>query len=100
MKSRSQRIIPKKVVDLIAVLENNPPDSPVGLASICQMGISYVYIGQKQGMVGLGARQLFNRDLFLKSDLFSEVYYQDRVSIFSIKPQACQSLTKSDDAQN
>jgi hypothetical protein len=82
----------RKVVDLVTVLETNKPDSPSGLSAICQMGVSYVYIGQRQGLVGFAVKQLFNRDLFLMSDKFIEIYRQDRVSILSIKPGACQSL--------
>ncbi len=86
----------QKVVNLVAALEKNPPTTPIALAALCQMGITHVYIGQEQGLIGINAVQLFNREQFLNNDQFTEIYHQDRVSIFSLNSQACQKALHED----
>lgn len=90
----------RNVVNLVAGLEKNPPNTPAGLSAICQMGVNYVYIGQRQGMVGIGASQLFFRDQFLNRSSYREVYHQDSVSIFYVYPQACQAMVNAPNAKN
>jgi hypothetical protein len=58
------------------------------------MGLTYVYIGQGQGLVGAGAQELFTRKELIANPNLEEVYHQDRVSIFAIKSQACQAAHK------
>lgn len=84
----------RQVVSLLAVLEASPPNTPQGLAAMCRMGITHIYIGQGQGLTGFGARQLYNREQLLSSGQFSEIYHQDRVSVFAIQPGACQSAAR------
>lgn len=81
----------KKVIDLVATLEQNSPGSSIGLHAICSMNVTHIYIGQGEGMIGSGARQLFNRESLQTSGFFDELYHQDRISIFSIKPNACKN---------
>lgn len=79
----------ERLVELVAHLEDNSPASPAGLARLCEWGITHVYIGQGQGEVGAGAVQLFAPDDFTGSADFQQVYGQDRVRIFALKPAAC-----------
>jgi hypothetical protein len=83
----------KKVVDLVTVLETNPPSTPTAISALCQMGITHIYIGQKQGQVGYGVSQLYNRNQIVGSSQFAEIYHQDRVSVFALKPGVCHQTT-------
>ena len=44
---------------------------------------------QGQGLVGIGAEQLFSPGELAASNDFSQVYNQDRVHIFALEPDAC-----------
>jgi hypothetical protein len=79
----------RRVVDLVARLETTSPASPEGIAALCEWGITHVYIGQGQGKVGAGARQLFSPDALIASPDFDALYRQDRVHVFALHPQAC-----------
>ena len=89
----------KQVIELLAVLENHPLDSAQGLAAICRMGFTHIYIGQGNGLTGFGVVQLFSREQLSGSEWFSEIYHQDRVSVFAIQPGACQSALSADYGQ-
>ncbi len=41
----------KWVVDVVLTLEGTSPDSPKGFSRLCDWGIDYIYIGQRQGLV-------------------------------------------------
>lgn len=79
----------ERLVELVAHLEDNSPALPAGLARLCEWGITHVYIGQGQGEVGAGAKQLFAPADFVGSADFQLVYRQDRVWIFALDPAAC-----------
>jgi len=79
----------QEVVELIARLEEVSLASPEGVRLLCEWGITHVYVGQRQGEVGLGAIQLYSPQDLAEVLLFDEVYRQDRVFIFALHPQAC-----------
>ena len=79
----------QQVVDLVTLLEGHSPASPEGLARLCEWGITHVYIGQGQGRVGAGAVQLFSPKALSNSPAFRLLYYQDRVWVFALNPEAC-----------
>ena len=79
----------QRVVDLVARLETTSPASSEGIRLLCDWGITHVYIGQGQGNVGAGVRQLFSPTALMNSPAFSLVYHLDRVYIFALDPQAC-----------
>jgi hypothetical protein len=79
----------QRVVDLVAHLETTSPASPEGIRSLCDWGITHIYVGQGQGKVGAGAMQLFPPSVLAANSAFSEQYHQDRVHIFALNPQAC-----------
>lgn len=81
----------RRVVDLVAHLENTPPDSPEWIQPLCDWDISYVYVGQGQGWVGAGAGQLFSPADLAANPAFSTVYHRDRVYIFDVNPRACEA---------
>ena len=74
----------KQVADLVVAFEQQPPNAPENLQRLCSFGISHVYVGQKQGLVGLGAHQLFSPDQLLGSPEFKLTYHQDQVYIFEL----------------
>jgi hypothetical protein len=79
----------QKVTALVNTLEKQGLGQVDTLALLCKEGISHVYIGQGQGMIGAGARQLFSAQELSASYAFDLVYRQDRVWIFALKPSAC-----------
>jgi hypothetical protein len=79
----------RRVTELVAALEENSPASAQGLALLCAYGITHVYIGQGQGLVGAGAVQLFAPDDFINSPAFRQVYQQDGVTIFALEEGIC-----------
>ena len=81
----------QRVVGLVAQLGATPPTSEEGLRLLCEWGISHVYVGQGQGMVGIGAEQLFSPGELASSSGFDQVYHRDLVYIFSVKPEACRA---------
>lgn len=79
----------QNVIKLVTNLEKDGVTSPAGLARLCEWGVSHIYVGQRQGLMGFGATQLFSADILLKSRDLERIYHQDCVSIFSIKPSVC-----------
>ncbi|MCG8348023.1 MAG: hypothetical protein MI924_09625 [Chloroflexales bacterium] len=82
----------RQVVNLVAQLETIAPTESAGLRALCDWGVTHVYIGQVQGRVGAGVRQLFQADDLLQSPAFQLRYRQDRVSIFAFDHQECEAL--------
>ncbi|MGQ9804377.1 MAG: hypothetical protein ACUVSH_11190, partial [Anaerolineae bacterium] len=83
-----------QVVNLVAALESGPPTSPENLRQLCGWPISHVYIGQGQGQVGAGARQLFALAALDEDPAFEQVYHQDRVYIFALNPAVCGEVNR------
>jgi hypothetical protein len=81
----------KQVVDLVAFLENHPPTSTEALQKFCDWGITHVYIGQDQGKLGANPVQLFAPDDFLGTSAFDLVYRQDRIYIFALNTNQCET---------
>jgi hypothetical protein len=82
----------RRVVELVAQLEREPPTAPRSLRQLCDWGVTYVYVGQGQGQVGVVAPQLFAPRQLIDSPAFSLVYRQDRVSIFRLRSELCESI--------
>jgi hypothetical protein len=79
----------RDLVELVAALEAGSPASPAGLARLCEQEITHVYVGQRQGRVGAGVKQLFTQEALQESASFDLVYHQDRVFIFALQPEQC-----------
>jgi hypothetical protein len=80
----------QQVVALIGVLSENLIYAPESITALCDWGITHVYHGQGQGQVGYNVSPLFlPKDLRSAPDLFTQIYHQDRVSIFAINPNTC-----------
>jgi hypothetical protein len=84
-----ERDYTRRVVDLVADLENYSPSSTEGVQALCNWGVTHAYIGQGQGKVGTGAVQLFSPEAFVSSNAFDLVYRQDRVHIYALNRQKC-----------
>ncbi len=80
------------LVELVTQLETVSAGSPEGLRTLCDWGFTHVYIGQGQGQVGFWATRLFSEQDLAGSPAFHRVYKQDRVSIYTLDPEACRSL--------
>jgi hypothetical protein len=81
----------QRVVDLVAHLGTTSQVSPEWTQSLCDWGITHVYVGQGQGQVGAGATQLFSPAILAGNPALSTVYNQDRVYIFDLNPETCQA---------
>jgi hypothetical protein len=79
----------QRLVELISHLEGVSLASPEGVARVCEWGITHVYIGQRQGKVGIGVTQLFSPEALASAPAFSLAYRQDRVHIFALDSRAC-----------
>jgi hypothetical protein len=77
------------IVNLVNNLMLDTPASAAGIRQLCSQGITHVYIGQRQGEIGAGARQLFTVQEIEAQPAFHPVYKQDRVAIYALDPQAC-----------
>ena len=79
----------QKLVDLVAQLEHTSLTTDAGVKLLCDYGITHVYIGQKQGMVGNNRKPLFTPEIFENNLFFQQEYHQDRVYIFSLNEATC-----------
>jgi hypothetical protein len=80
----------RQVIDLVAALETTPLNAPEGVALLCEQGISHVYIGQLQGLVGISwLAQLYTPEELVNQPAYQQVYHQDRVYIFALREDAC-----------
>lgn len=80
----------RQVIDLVAALETTSLDSPEGVALLCEQGISHIYIGQLQGLVGISwLSQLYTPDELINQPAYQQDYHQDRVYIFALREDAC-----------
>jgi len=57
---------------------------PDVLALLRKRGVTYVYVGQRQGRVNYDGPYVINPDMLLSSPFFHLVYHQDRVWIFEV----------------
>ncbi len=81
----------RQVVQLVKDLEATSLTETEGIQALCEMGVTHIYIGQRQGLVGEGARQLYALDELLNSPVLTLLYRQDRVAVFALDAQACEN---------
>lgn len=79
----------QRMIQLVAELETASLDHPASLDLLCDEGITHVYIGQGQGLVGASGEALFTPQEMTASQAFELVYRQDRVWIFALQPEVC-----------
>ena len=81
----------EEVVALTAALETVLLNSEAGVKLLCDAGVTHVYIGQRQGLVGATwLSQSFTPQELLDSAEYELVYQQDRVYIFALRAGVCQ----------
>ncbi len=79
-----------KIVETVAALETTTLDTNEGLTLLCELGVSHIYIGQLQGLVGLTwLNQLYTPQELLDQPAYQLVYQHDRVYIFALRGDAC-----------
>jgi hypothetical protein len=69
-----------------AIVEHFGVQSPKALQVLRANGVTHVFLGQRQGRVGLPAASWLNPADFLNSPDYRLIYHQDRVYIFEIAP--------------
>ena len=80
----------KRVADLFLLLEKEDLASDIAEQALCDWGVDYVYIGQGQGRINMGAPVLFTPDELAKGSDFSPVYQEDGVKIFQFDNHLCE----------
>lgn len=83
-----------RLIQFYEQLQASPPPSPTGLRLLCDWGITHVYNGQGQGLVGFGADQLFAPEELRASPYFRQDYREDRVTVFAFDRSACPALAE------
>jgi len=63
-------------------IKNNGIAHPEVLAMLQERGVTYVYLGQRQGRVNYGGPYMLEPEQLLASPNFQLVYHQDRVWVF------------------
>ena len=81
----------QRVVGLVTSLEEDGINSSTSLALLCDWGVTHVFIGEGQGLVGVGLSQLFSPEELSKDSALKPVYEQGHVRIFELDPTACKS---------
>jgi hypothetical protein len=76
----------QRVVALVKTLEQTSLNSPLGIKTLTEWGITHVYIGQRQGPFSGWPAQLESSPMEPGSPPFQMVYRQDRTVIFSFHP--------------
>jgi hypothetical protein len=79
----------RTLMELVASLQAAGPQSPEGLAILCEQGITHLFVGQRQGAAGDRAEPLFRADTLAHYASFVPVYHEDRVWVFSLDRRAC-----------
>ena len=75
----------QKLIRLENELEKTSLNSQEGVSLICEYGITHIYIGQKQGMVGNHGQPLFTVDELSSNPNYHLVYHRDGVYIYSVE---------------
>lgn len=79
----------KKVVELVASLENHSLSDPAVRDDLCQRGITHIYVGQQQGKASMEKTQLFPADLGEIDGVLHPIYAEDRVRIYVFSAGFC-----------
>ncbi len=79
----------QRITGMVLDLQAAPAASPEGQQVLCENGITHVYIGQGQGLVGSSRPALFSAADLAASPAFEALYHQDRVWIFLFDRSVC-----------
>ncbi len=79
------------LVNLYATLEDHPLPDQESIQALCNLGITHVFQGQRQGKVAIPPSPLFaTATLNDLPELFSPVYILDLVRIYSFNRDSCE----------
>jgi hypothetical protein len=79
----------QRVVGLVLDLQATPVTTPDGQQVLCANGITHLYVGQGQGLVGNPGEALISAADVAASPAFQKLYHQDRVWIFAFDRGMC-----------
>jgi uncharacterized membrane protein len=74
----------RQVHDLMAQLQTQNLSTPEGLELLGQNGITYIYVGQKEGRVWNPGEPLLSAETLLATPYYEPVYHEDSVWIFKV----------------
>lgn len=79
----------RRVADLFLLLEKEDLNSDNAKKALCDWGVDYIFIGQGQGRINMGAPVLFTPDELANQPVFSPVYQVDGVKIYYFDNNLC-----------
>jgi hypothetical protein len=79
----------QRVTRIVLDLQETPATQPDGQRVLCENGITHLYAGQGQGLVGKQAKQLIPASELAESVGFEVLYHQDRVWVFGFDRNLC-----------
>jgi hypothetical protein len=74
----------RQVTDLVAQIQRTDLSTPEGLALLGHNGITHIFIGQGEGMVGNPGVPLLSAEALLTAPFYEPVYHEDHVWIFRL----------------
>lgn len=77
------------VVDIVNLGEAGSLDSTEAMRLLCELGVTHAYVGQRQGLVGAGVRQLYSAESLSTSASFGLLHQLDRARIYSFDRGMC-----------
>lgn len=79
----SEKGLTKSLINLVLTAETSGIQSSQFRLSACRLGVSYLYVGQRQGLVGADVRQMFSYQE--ARQIGRVVYERDRVLLVSLE---------------
>lgn len=79
----------ERAVGLVLGLQTTPVTTPNGQQVLCENGITHLYVGQGQGLVGNPGEALISAADVAVNPAFQKLYHQDRVWVFAFDRGVC-----------
>jgi hypothetical protein len=77
------------VVDLVTQLESAPFVPDDAIRTMCELGVTHAFVGQQQGLIGAGVRQLYGVADLHDDPRFDHIYQRDRTHVFEFDSGSC-----------
>ncbi len=77
---------PRQILELSRHIQRHALDSLEGWQTLRQAGVTHIYVGQRRGEVWQGAEQPLKPDTLANSPYYQQLYQEDQVRIFLVKP--------------
>ena len=78
-----------QIVELVKTIESQSVQAPAVQQMLCDLDVTHVYIGQRQGEVGFDVLQLFTAEELDAGPAFQLLYHADLVYIYAFDRRVC-----------